>query len=155
MLTTRPTVVVGVDGSSAGKDALRVGLREASLRSCAVEVVTCWQPAVGYEAGLGEPPDDVLRLAQQAQEDAVTQALAETDARPVVSRRVIQGPAGPTLVRLSRGAEFLVVGTHHKGIMERSVLGSVSEHCVRHAHCPVIVVPAVEHALTAATPEQP
>jgi nucleotide-binding universal stress UspA family protein len=150
MLTTRPTVVVGVDGTSAGKDALRVGLREASLRRCAVEVVTCWQPATWYDTAALEQPEDALRRAQQAQEDAVTTALAETDDRPVLSRRVIQAAPGPTLVKLSRGADFLVVGTHHKGIVERTVLGSVSEHCVRHSHCPVIVVPAPEQELAVA-----
>ena len=38
----RTPVVVGVDGTEAGKEALRVGLSEATLRGCAVEVVTCW-----------------------------------------------------------------------------------------------------------------
>jgi nucleotide-binding universal stress UspA family protein len=153
MLTTRPTVVVGVDGTSAGKEALRVGLREANLRRCAVEVVTCWQSATWYDEVAHELPDDALHRAQQAQEEAVSGALSETEDRPMLSRRVIQAPPGPTLVRLSRGAEFLVVGTHHKGILERSVLGSVSEHCIRHSHCPVIVVPPAEHELAATGPD--
>ena len=147
MLTSRPTVVVGVDGTSAGKEALRVGLRQATLRGCAVEVVTCWQPASWYGAVAAESPAAIQRRAQLAQEEAVSLALAETADRPVVSRRVIEGPAGPTLAKLSRDAEFLVVGTHHRNVVERSVLGSVSEHCIRHSHCPVIVVPADERAL--------
>lgn len=141
MLTTTPTVVVGVDGTEAGKEALRVGLSEATLRGCAVEVVTCWQPTTWYGSVTGELPEDVLKRAQDAQEEAVSTVLAQTSDRPVISRRVIEGPAGPTLVSLSKGAAFLIVGTHHKNVVERSVLGSVSEHCIRHAPCPVIVVP--------------
>lgn len=141
MLTPRPTVVVGVDGTSAGREALRVGLHEATLRQCAVEVVTCWQPDTWYGSTMGEQPDDIQKRAQLAQEETVTAVLADTTDRPVLSRRLIQGPAGPALAKLSNGAEFLVVGTHQKNVVERSVLGSVSEHCVRHARCPVIVVP--------------
>ena len=144
MLTTKPTVVVGVDGTDAGREALRVGLREASLRGCAVEVVTCWQPATWYGDPIAETPDETRERAMAAQEETVTAVLSESSYRPVLSRRVIQGPAGPSLAKLSRQAEFLVVGTHQKNVVQRSVLGSVSEHCVRHAKCPVIVVPSGE-----------
>lgn len=154
MLTSRPTVVVGVDGTDAGVEALRVGLREASLRNCAVEVVTCWQPDTWYGTAIGADPDDSLARARVAQEETVTTVLSDTTDRPMLSRRVIQGPAGPTLTRLAHNAEFLVVGTHHKNVVERSVLGSVSEHCVRHARCPVIVVPATESALVASELEK-
>jgi nucleotide-binding universal stress UspA family protein len=35
---------------------------------------------------------------------------------------------------------LVVVGSHNKGIMERLLLGSVSNYVVNHAHCPVLVV---------------
>ncbi|MBA2523381.1 MAG: universal stress protein, partial [Solirubrobacterales bacterium] len=38
-------------------------------------------------------------------------------------------------------ADYLVVGTGRKGTLRRTLLGSVSEFCVRHARCPVVVVP--------------
>ncbi|TJX50453.1 universal stress protein [Soehngenia saccharolytica] len=37
-------------------------------------------------------------------------------------------------------ADMLVLGSHGNGPIKRLLFGSVSEHCVRHAHCPVIVV---------------
>jgi nucleotide-binding universal stress UspA family protein len=154
MLVTKPTVVVGVDGTSVGTEALRVGLREATLRGCAVEVVTCWHPDRWYRDATGETPDEVQRRAQLAQEEALKQVLGQTEDRPVLSRRVIEGPAGATLVKLSKTASFLVVGTHQKSVVERSVLGSVSEHCVRHSRCPVIVVPAAQSTLAVAAQDQ-
>lgn len=39
------------------------------------------------------------------------------------------------------GADLLVVGTHGRGGLQRLVLGSVAEGVLRHAHCPVLVVP--------------
>jgi nucleotide-binding universal stress UspA family protein len=144
MLSTKPTVVVGVDGTPEGEAALRVALREAALRGCAVEVVTCWQPLSWDNEGIDGLTADVVEEAQSAQDRTVTAVLAISPDRPVVSRRVVEGAAGPSLVGVARGAEFLVVGTHRKNFLKRSVLGSVSEHCIRHATCPVIVVPPPE-----------
>jgi len=44
------------------------------------------------------------------------------------------------------GAEVIVVESHRRGLLGRIVhLGSVSEHVMRHASRPVLVVRAMEH----------
>jgi len=40
------------------------------------------------------------------------------------------------------GADLVVVGTHNRHGVERVLLGSVAEGTVRHARCPVLVIPA-------------
>jgi nucleotide-binding universal stress UspA family protein len=45
------------------------------------------------------------------------------------------------LVAESEGAQQLVVGSRGHGSIGELVLGSVSHHCCRHAHCPVTVIP--------------
>lgn len=42
----------------------------------------------------------------------------------------------------AEGADMIVVGSHRRGLMGRAILGSVSDHVVREAACPVLVVPA-------------
>ncbi len=46
------------------------------------------------------------------------------------------------LVSASENVELLVVGPRGVGGFRGLVLGSVSEQCVRHSACPVVVVPA-------------
>ena len=40
------------------------------------------------------------------------------------------------------GSDVIALGSHGRGVFKRMVLGSVSEHVVRHAPCPVLVVRA-------------
>jgi hypothetical protein len=37
---------------------------------------------------------------------------------------------------------MLVVGRHQGGLIRQALVGSVSAVCVRHAICPVVVIPA-------------
>jgi len=40
----------------------------------------------------------------------------------------------------SAGADLLVLGSRGHGGFSGALLGSVGQHCVRHAHCPVVIV---------------
>jgi len=52
------------------------------------------------------------------------------------------GDAGEAIVDAAEAesADLIVVGTHERGAVGRLFLGSVSDHVVRHARCPVMVV---------------
>jgi nucleotide-binding universal stress UspA family protein len=52
------------------------------------------------------------------------------------------GDAGESIVEAAtaEAADLIVVGTHGRGAVGRLFLGSVSDHVVRHARCPVMVV---------------
>jgi len=51
----------------------------------------------------------------------------------------IEGAPASLLVKASRGADLLAVGSRGHSEFTGLLLGSVSEHCVVHAHCPVLV----------------
>jgi nucleotide-binding universal stress UspA family protein len=52
------------------------------------------------------------------------------------------GDAGESIVDVAEAesVDLIVVGTHERGAVGRLFLGSVSDHVVRHARCPVMVV---------------
>lgn len=62
--------------------------------------------------------------------------------RVTVSFLVWTGDPGESIVSAAEAesVDLVVVGTHGRGAIGRLLLGSVSEHVVRHAPCPVLVV---------------
>jgi nucleotide-binding universal stress UspA family protein len=56
-----------------------------------------------------------------------------------IEARVVRGHPAPILVEASKGADLLVVGSRGHGEFAGMVIGSVSEYCAAHAHCPVLV----------------
>jgi nucleotide-binding universal stress UspA family protein len=54
---------------------------------------------------------------------------------------VMGNPAAALMDTAERvGAAMIVVGSRGRGGFTRLLLGSVSEQCATHAHCPVVVV---------------
>ncbi len=54
--------------------------------------------------------------------------------------RVVEGNPAQVLLDAADGADLLVLGSRgHAGFTE-ALLGSVSQHCVHHAPCPVVVI---------------
>jgi len=138
-----PMIVVGVDGSDESKAALRWALEEARLRNATVRAVYAWRDPYVLAPGFGLPEDfefDALRERAVETLDAVVAEVAGKTSHVPVEGVVAEGPAGSVLVQAAEGAELLVVGSRGHGGFVGLLLGSVSQQCVTHAPCPVLVV---------------
>ncbi len=133
-------IVVGVDGSEASKRALSWAIEEGRLRQAKVRAVHAWQYPVS-DAWAGVPVNiyDVLEESAKAQLAAIV-AEAGADAEGV-EQVVVLGAAAPGLLDASRDADLLVVGSRGLGGFKGLLIGSVSQQCVHHAPCPVVVIP--------------
>jgi nucleotide-binding universal stress UspA family protein/predicted MFS family arabinose efflux permease len=137
-------IVVGIDSSMSSIDALRWAVQQAQLTGSIVQAVMAWQypPAGAVPSG---PADlDVKAESRQFLDAAIEGVIS--GASPIeVTRVVEEGEPGPTLVRASKDAALLVVGNRGHGELVGMLIGSVSQYCVTHAHCPVVVLrgPAV------------
>jgi len=136
-------IVVGVDGSSESKDALRWAIAEAHLRRATVRAIHVWTYPLIF-AGEYVPSDmidaNALRdAAEKALEEAVTEVAGETP--DVYIERVVEhGSVAHVLVEAAREADILVVGSRGHGGFTGSLLGSVSQQCAQHAPCAVVIV---------------
>jgi nucleotide-binding universal stress UspA family protein len=149
-----PAVVVGVDGSAGAKEALRWALAEARLRHWPLRAVHAWMfgyiggnvegyPSWGGSLGsytsLGVDLGDLHRAAEDLLERALAAAGDETEGVEI-ERQVVEGAAAEVLVQAATPGDLLVVGSRGHGGFAGLLLGSVSQQCVHHARCPVVVV---------------
>ena len=133
-------IVVGVDGSESSLDALRWAARQASLTGASLRVITTWEisSATGWAPSF--PPDyDPEQVSQQMLDEAVSGTLG-AELKIPVERIVKEGHPAPVLIEAAAGADLLVVGCRGHGAFTGMLIGSVSEHLVAHAPCPVVVV---------------
>jgi nucleotide-binding universal stress UspA family protein len=130
-------IVVGVDGSGPSEHALRWALREAGLTGSVVDAVMAWEWPNTF--GWAPPVElDVESLAAQVLADTVAK-VAGPDGPVEVRLTVAEGNAARVLLHAAKGANLLVVGSRGHGGFAGTLLGSVSQHCVQHATCPVLV----------------
>lgn len=137
-------IVVGVDGSAESRAALDWAVRHARAAGSHLEAVFVYQPVADVTVAFGGYPavDPVDRdRARSVAEDALTKALADVPADVTVDAVVVaDGSPSRTLTEIAAGAGMLVVGAHHRSGLGL-LLGSTAGSCVRHATCPVVVVP--------------
>ncbi|HEX7659619.1 MAG TPA: universal stress protein [Pseudonocardiaceae bacterium] len=131
-------IVVGVDGSDQSKDALRWAVRQASLTGAAVEAVMAWEWPNTY--GWAPPVEqDFESLATQVLKDTVDEVVG-SESNVEVRQVVAEGGAARILLHEAKKADLLVVGSRGHGGFAGTLLGSVSQHCVQHALCPVVIL---------------
>ena len=146
-------VVVGVDGSPGAGEALRWALAEARLRKVPLRVVHGWTYGyAGATAGgygnlgyigsfdsTGVDASDLGRIADETIERAISEVVGETT-DVEIERQVVEGGAAAVLIGAAAAGDLLVVGSRGHGGFPGLLLGSVSQQCVHHAPCPVVVV---------------
>jgi len=132
-------IVVGVDGSPSSIAAVEWAANQAELTAASLEVLMSWEWPNGY--GWSPVPTDYDPA--HASEIALGELLEPIrTAHPglPIQATVIEGHPAPLLIKASHGADLLVVGSRGHGEFVGMLLGSVSEHCVSNAHCPVVVL---------------
>ena len=116
----------------AGVAALGLG---AALAQAPLKITLAGGSVGGAWSTMGTAIGETIRL--QAPGSAFTYEPG-VDAANVV---VLRGDPAASLVQHAEhvGASAIVIGTRGRGGIKRAVLGSVSDHVIRHAPCPVIV----------------
>ena len=133
-------IVVGVDGSPSSKEALRWALWHAGLTGGAVTAVMAWDNPALYNWEI-PGPEDFANTTGKALNQTIKDVVP-AGSTIEVSEQVAPGHPARALLDAAdeAGADLLVVGNRGHGGFTGALLGSVSQHCVHHANCPVVVV---------------
>ncbi|OWY60842.1 hypothetical protein B7486_67015 [cyanobacterium TDX16] len=143
-------ILAAVDGSDHALDAVRkgLGLLPEDAQVVLVTAIEPFDPMLVTGTGMagGTMSPETFEATNQQQEDEgrriVTDAAAALGLGDAAQLRVERGNPGPTLCELAAevDADAIVLGSRGRGGLKRAVLGSVSDHVVRNAPCPVVVV---------------
>lgn len=146
-------LVLATDGSDDANAALLAGMQLlGTASSCLlVTVIPAADPSLVVGSGHAGPamtPSEKADLMSTRHEEAqaLLQAaatlLSEQTCSGVLQTQILEGDPGGTICRaaVGLGAAAIVMGTRGRGGLKRALLGSVSDHVVRNAPCPVITV---------------
>jgi len=124
-------VVLGADGSPAGRAAITFAFEEAALRDVPLVTLCALTDAPGRLGG-----------SRQLEEDFDQLVAAEAKEHPHVNvvRHVLAGAPRAALLTASADAQLLVVGARGRGGFDEMSLGSVAQAVLQYAPCPVGVV---------------
>lgn len=134
----RGVVLVGVDGSASSAAALKWAYNHAQLNGSRVRAVMAWELPYSPMAALAYDPSAFEQSAVDALRESLVEVLGENAAD--VEAEVVQGYPAEVMIQQSREVDLLVLGNRGHGGFVGMLVGSVSQHCVAHAHCPVVVI---------------
>lgn len=142
-------VVVGVDGSAASRVALRYAARYAERTGAHLEVCMTWEPPELFGVRFGYIPSGWTPQEEMDKQlaDVVDEEFGPE--RPADLRLFAEeGDPASTLLRRSRNAALLVLGSRGRSGLANLALGSVTAKCAEHARSAVLIV----HATGPGTP---
>lgn len=145
-------VVVGVDGSAASRRALAYAGHYAKRTGASLEVVMTWEPPELFGARFGYIPS--CWTPQEEMDKQLNEIVDEVfgpDRPGDVRLFAEEGNPAATLLRHSRNAALLVLGSRGRSGLANLALGSVTAKCAEHARSAVLVV----HALAPGTLAEP
>jgi len=137
----KPTILVPYDFSQAARAAL--GWAADLQKTAGAGPLRVIYAVSALTQVAGDLPIEPL-LPSQDQAEEIERSLVEVGrtAGATVYAKVIVSPKtiGDIILNeaSSTGADLIVMGTHGRGALRRIFLGSVADHVVRHATCPVV-----------------
>jgi len=139
--TRERRVIVGIQDSVAGLQALRCGVAEARRRGATVYLVRAVNAPARYPDGPMWHTEWAVWAAEYAQQ-ALATALGGIPRDVEVRTVALEGTAAPALVRFANGEDdLLVVGDAQPSGIRRLWSGHVARYCARWSTCPVLLVP--------------
>jgi nucleotide-binding universal stress UspA family protein len=144
MPAARLPIVVGVDATERSVSALRWASFEALQRDTELVAVHAfgepWRSAPYAPAHVSVSADSAAGQAMARLDECLRAAFG--DRPPVPVRKVCDSRRPvPALLDHGKGAALLVLAARPDAVRGGATLGPVARDCLRHAPCPVVLLP--------------
>ncbi len=150
-------IVSGIDFSPHARSVGKAAIDLARRTGGSVELVHVVDPPSTHIQATSVDVDALERTVYRGAEARLTveaRELAGAGQVPVTFNVCAGGVETNLLSRAkSVGADLLVIGAHGHSALKRFIFGSVAERIVRHADCPVLIVPPGADGLSEARDE--
>lgn len=143
-------ILAPVDYSAGSQHSLKEALKIARAFGAKVVVMFAWaapfaESPIASDELAKEQHDLLNRVREQSAQtmaDFIKQMAADA-AGVELEWFIVSGHPPAKILELAdeHKANLIVLGRHNRGAPARWFLGSVAEHVLRHAHCPVLVIP--------------
>ncbi len=137
-------IMIATDGSDQARRAADHAIAiakafQAKLSALAVIDIYAFMNSQAPQYGV-DLLEEERALLQKAVDEIAKKAREAGIAK--VDSSVVEGAPKTQIVQTihDTGVDLVVVGSHGRDIIERLLLGSTSEHLIRHSPCPVLVV---------------
>jgi universal stress protein A len=141
-------ILVPVDFSDTSRAALDYATDLARAFDASMDIVHVWEApvyvtqATPLESGISQT--SLLDAAQTQAKDGLNAFVlaAKQPGAPIRSLQIEMGSPAPTICQVAKDGrhDLIVIGTHGRTGITRVLIGSVAEHVVRLAPCPVLSV---------------
>lgn len=140
-------IVCPTDFSEPSDAAIRYASSLAQHYGSTLHLVFVTERPVPYGAGSGVyllSDEDREKIRQQFEKVSPTESGVKCE------HHLLEGDPAQEIVELSKklSADLIVLGTHGRSGLARLLMGSVAEHVVRKAECPVLALRQPAHALS-------
>ena len=127
-------IVVGYDGSNAGRDALILAVKHAEAFGAEVSVIRSME-------GGGREDAEAIRTAQK--DLAYAQERFDREGVTCETHMLVRGLSpGEDIVKFAEehGADEIIVGVRRRSRVGKALFGSVSQYVILEAPCPVVSI---------------
>ena len=141
-------ILVPVDFSEPSRVAFEYAADLARPFDASVDLIHVWEAPsfvpLGNVVDAGDWSLSLVELVKKNAEAALDQFVAAATTRGIAVRSSRAEPGSPALAIVAAAKtghyDLIVMGTHGRTGLSRTLVGSVAERVVRHSSCPVLTV---------------
>ena len=141
------TILLATDGSLDAALALETAVDLANTTNSELHVVTAARGYPAYDIRIEEVAEQLRQEAQEVLDEQVRR-VEEVGGTVQEAHVRVGARRSDEIVKVAEEirAGLIVMGSRGLGGVRRTLMGSVSDAVVRHAHCPVLIVRRHEDA---------
>lgn len=143
-------ILVPIDFSDCSRKALQYALPLAKQHQATITLLYVVPPVYGGTEYVANEHAQIEASMKAGGEKELAKLAMDTMLSEVSTSSVVRvGPPAKEIIEAARGlpADLVVISTHGRTGLKHVFLGSVAEHVVQRAPCPVLVVREREHEI--------